>query len=571
MIDLGQTTISVLAGAKIILALSLVIFFVLSSKFNKPHLHLLNITFAVVAFTVFLLWPLKRMWWGNNGDEVFVGAFLTRVLHGEFMSDFYYGWLTPFYPPFYFWVVGAVSSFVTQSAIASAKIGAVLSLLVLFVGSYTWQWLYWAHVGQTKSRDNVEQSAWFWLLAPLLFLLALDFETFLVKPYETGSALFGALFIGYFARAIQAERWTKRTYLFFGLTGGLLFLTYYFWWFMLVPAMIVLTMRSGELKRNFTRLVGLGALVAIVASPYLVPLGQTFLSIGLENWQAAYFVPQDFLTFVPWAHVDLRLVLFLVGLFGLVFYRRSPFSRGVGLAFVMAYLYQLVNIILFLTHTTPAQSGKPFLFLGTALLMVAAAQAVVIIAEKYRGGFSTFAWQSIITVAVLVLVPLTPMVRFIDDPVVQQQIEKDITPPSALVLSQKIVEQLPEYKNVVWLSSGDPELNLYIPLTYYIAHNPHFSHPSSHFYARLDFVKKLTGAASAVEFSSLIDKKASPHITGLLLYYDVTTKTYPLFFWQDNYPNGGKELRLDLNPSLIAEHDWQMIFHDGQWFVFVRK
>jgi hypothetical protein len=124
MNELSLTTINIIALAKIVLLIYFGVTVFLIWKNKKPHWHLIAITTAIFAFYLILSWPLKKMWWANNGDEMFTGAFLTRVLNGQIFSDFYYGWLAPFYPPLYFWVTGTISRLFASNAITAAKIGA---------------------------------------------------------------------------------------------------------------------------------------------------------------------------------------------------------------------------------------------------------------------------------------------------------------------------------------------------------------------------------------------------------------------------------------------------------------
>jgi hypothetical protein len=132
---LSITTINIIGISKIILALWVVSFFFLLWRRKSAFWHLASSTSAIIAFTAVLLWPLQKMWWGNNGDETFVGAFLLRVMEGQPFSDFYYAWLPPFYPPLYFWVVGGISSLIAATAITGAKVGIVLTLLAWFLGT----------------------------------------------------------------------------------------------------------------------------------------------------------------------------------------------------------------------------------------------------------------------------------------------------------------------------------------------------------------------------------------------------------------------------------------------------
>lgn len=130
---------------------------------------------------------------------------------------------------------------------------------------------------------------------------------------------------------------------------------------------------------------------------------------------------------------------------------------------------------------------------------------------------------------------------------------------------------MPNFKNYTWLSSGAPVINAYIPLNYYIAHNPHFSHQASIYSKRLETIQKISLAKTSQEFISLTDRGYPKKIDALLLYADKKNDSYAFFYWQDNYPNGGKEGYIQIPKYLITEEYWNKIYDNGDWYIFVRK
>ena len=112
-----------------------------------------------------------------------------------------------------------------------------------------------------------------------------------------------------------------------------------------------------------------------------------------------------------------------------------------------------------------------------------------------------------------------------------------------------------------------PEINAYLPLNYYIAHNASFSHQTSLFSKRLEKVENLTRLTSPDEFKNELSNLG---INALLLYFDRKNNTYPIFFWVDNFPNGGKTIRLDLKPELIDLDNWQNIY-ENEWLILIKS
>lgn len=138
-------------------------------------------------------------------------------------------------------------------------------------------------------------------------------------------------------------------------------------------------------------------------------------------------------------------------------------------------------------------------------------------------------------------------------------------------MSEKIKEVLPNLKDYTWLSSGAPVINAYIPLNYYIAHNPHFSHQSSIYSKRLETIKKMALAKTSQEFTNLADTGYPKKIDALLFYMDKKNDSYAFFYWKDNYPNGGKEGYIQIPKNIITEEYWNKIYDNGDWYIFIRK
>jgi galactan 5-O-arabinofuranosyltransferase len=560
-------TLTVAALAKFILLFAILGAAWATRRRAGPLPYLLLASAAFAAFYAVLAVPLARMWWGISGDEAFVGADLARNLAGGFGRDFYYAWLPPFYPPLYFWVTGALGGLLKLTAVDAAKLGVLLTLAAWFPLAYRLSRRF--SIQLEDAGDTTVKQPWFWALPPLLLAVTLDFDTLITKPYETLPALLCAVWIGWLAARLRDTRWSWRTYLLFGLVGGVLFLTYYFWWFILAPAALAITLAAPNRLRSLVRLLGVSGIILAASLPYTLPLVLSLVKHGVESWQAVYTVPADFATFSPWAGNGLRSLLCASGLVSVAVFWRRPLVRGLGIGIIAAYGYQILSLVLFLAGRKPMQSAKPFLFLGSALLMTALAygliEAAAWLKTKRPNVLVPAAWA-----LALLLLPLTPMVKFIDDPVVLRQIEVNKKRPAAKNLAKKISAAVPDWASRAWLTSGNPELNLYLPLSHFIAYNPHFSHPAVGYTSRLDYVETMLAAASAEEFARLADA-TEPPIDGLILFRDKKAGTYPLFFWQDDYPNGGKELRLDLRSELVSPDDWVTTYTDGDWTVLVRR
>jgi len=569
MTILSLSTIETIALIKIVFFIFICFLFVLLFfKKQKPINYVFLLTASFFVFYLIFSYKFRTMLWGNNGDEVFIMAFLSRVIHGQLLVDFYYSWLPPFYPPLYFWVTGVVASLFTQSAIVAHKIGVLGSLILWFLGTYLYQLIYFKKIN--KDIKN-EISSWFWLFVPVLFLIVLDFDSIILKPYEALSALFLVMFISLLIQSFKQSRWTIKTYLFFGISAGLFFLLYYFWWFIIIPVIFILVFLSQDKFKNFIRVILLGFVALIIASIYLVPSLFSFYKYGIENWQALFFIDQDFSTFIPWSIISFKSIILIIGLSAFILFRKKKFVQPVIITFVLCYLYQLINYIYFIVFGTTFQPAKAFLFLASACLVFSAAYLIVKIWEKYVSKrFNLWQQKSILAFMFLLYVPFLPFIKFIDEPVVRSQMERDLETPESLWLAEQIYINVPDWKDRIWLSSGTPVVNAYIPLTYFIAHNPHFSHQAAQYSERMKLISEIIQAADADEFLKLINS-SEPKINSLLLYFNANKKTYDLFFWEDNYPNGGKEKIFNLSQELVSEKYWDLVFYQNNWKIFLLK
>ncbi len=501
------------------------------------------------------LWPLRQMFFGTQGDELFIVAQFTQYMTGDLFSDFYYHNLPPFYPPLYFWLTGMIASLIASSAVGAMKIGLlVLALPLLFGGSY-FVFLYFF------KKDSSRTHLWWWLVSITLYLIWIDIPEFITKPYEIISAFITTpIIIWLLSDAYKEKNYIKTGVA--GIIGGLSFLMYYFWWILFAPFVSIVLLIHAIRTRStqpLTHLVVFGGTTTLIALPYLLPLVTAWARYGMENWQALHLVLDDFNLWLPFFEPSLHGVIALIGLVGFIIYRNIPHLRVALGLFLLGYLYQALNYISYTLGGGTGQPSKPFLFLGGACLTLSAAYVIVQVAQRYR--------QARIPLAALMLGALVvSYASFWFNPETQALYLKAQEPVRHTQLAQTLVATVPDYATRTWLSSGAPEVNAFIPLKYSIAHNAHFSHQASRFEVRLGLIEQLLASTSPTDFN---EQAEALGINALLLYTDPATQTHPLFFWVDNRPYGGTTLRLDLNPALI-DASWQQRYADDEWIVYTR-
>lgn len=563
MLEFPDIAIQTVAWSKVLLAAGGAAIAYILLRRPKPWLFATLLSVLAVTFYLLLVWPLQRMWWGNNGDEMFILAYLSQVLKGNPWNDFYYHGLPQFYPPLYFWVTGLVSRLFAQNAITATKFGVAATFGLWFLGTYGVMRIFDRHVA-TDTKDK--NRSWWWVLIPLVFLFLLDFSDVFLKPYKTLPGLGVVLWIGLFAREIAAKRWGPRMYAFFGISGGLLFLTYYFWWFMAIPAMLVLAFGTANRRAALARFCGIGAIMLLFSLPYIVPLLLSYQG-GMENWQAFYFHLDDFRTWIPFGDWGWRMPLALLGFSGLILLRRDPFVRGNLYLLGFAYLYQGASVLLYLVGQHPLQAANPFKFLANAALAVGAVAAGQWLWDKHVAPRGETFRRGTVAVLLITSLPLWPMTLFLDGEVTHLRLVESLPPSQMAALAPKLAAAVPDWERRTWLTSGTPDLNAYLPIHYFVAHNPHFSHHAARYGERFEAIERLAAAGTAAQFADVLSETP---IDALLFWRNDAPDHYPFFFWDDNYPNAAKEGKRIFFRTAVDGLGWTKAYEDGSWIIYLK-
>jgi len=573
---ISLNTLNILALSKLLLVI-FVLFFILGWWRKYRPLYFLSIFGGLIVLFYFVLSKdLKSMWWGTVGDELLVAGYLGHVMFGDASRDFYYGWLPNFYPPLYFWVTGFIAKFFVHSGLAAAKVGILGTFIIWFWGVYYWQKLFWSKIFKgDKNHFSLISNNWFFALLPIFLLLISDFDALLLKPYESLAALLCVVWLIFWSALSTVDKWDKTQYLFLGFSAGLLFLLFYFWWFILLTLIFVLALASQSRKTQLKRFFIVSFIMALVSAIFWLPLLISFIKYGIENWQAKFFIFSDLFTYYPWSVISWRSILVLLGLFGLIyFYQKNIAIKSVAGVLVFSYLYQLVSVILYLLGYHPVQAYKPFMFLGGAALAVGLTVASLhifkFIKNKYQEASSIF-----LLIFLIIIFSQVPLIRWLDDPTIIKQIESDLQLDTrSQTLAEDIKKYVPDYQVRTWLSSGTANLNAYVPLSYYIAFSPHFSHQAAQYSQRLEQITALSQAESPEEFKRLIEQGFVPQIDSLLFYddqIDDESGDFSLFFWADRYPNGGQDLIIKIPKRLISEQNWASVYSQNNWRIFIKK
>lgn len=549
------------AIARLVLGASIAPLLFCAFKVKNQSIWALGIGLAWALGAATLLFPGHTLLWGNQGDETFQIAFMERVISGQPFSDFFYANLSPFYPPLYFWIFGTLGRVCNWDGISAAQWGTVITYALLPLTA-----LAFAKLCTWTSRE--QRTA---LLLSAATLLLIPTEALLLKPYEAAAALLSVLWIVAFVKLLREP--SRRLRIILGITGGLIFLLYYFWFMLLIPAMIFAMMvYRKNVKENVISFAIIGVIVTCISSPFLVPYLADLVTLGQENYQSVYFFPSDAHLYAPWFSLSLLGCAALGSIATYVIKKEWSHEQKAMLALGGSILaWHTIQLIALALGEKSIMLSKPFLFLGGISLLLPLAETISTWWDTQNSSWREHHAKRILAAAVIILSPLLPNGLFLEDTKVQAQLEQNLLPKTSSFVAENIRVFVPDYASRTWLVSGLQDLNGILPLTLYLAWNPHFSHPAAHWGTRLEELKRISSLATAAETTAALDNNG----INALLFYKASDEAgnlyYPFFYEEDFWPNGTESKEIRFNPDFFTPEDWTIAQEDNEWRVLLRK
>ena len=500
-----------------------------------------------------LVHNLELPLWGLVGDEITISAMYTTFTHHSIFSDFAYHHLPPFYPPLFFIVIALGGKLLDLNGIATAKLGATLTFIFFPIIVYGIQKLYW------RGKNKFAQAEVAFLSAPLLILTFVNVDEVIGKPYELFAAVGAVYWLLFLYLELKKNNWTYKKALIFGVTGGLIFMTYYLW---LIFAAIALSLLSlGISKENqftfFRRLALVFVLTFLVSLPFLFPLIKVYATAGSENWQAALFTIANinwrtlFFDTLSW-----KSLMMLSGFIAIIYNYRLEKNKPLLAAMTTVYIWWGMGLITLLLFAVPMQEFRGFYFFLPTILGVGLSFGIAQgweYLDKYKNGQTI---KIVIALAGLVLfVQLSIFGTFIDEPIVHQRLIASKVAPANL---KSLSTFLNDHSSDELTLNAVPSLSAWVPINTVIYFNQHNSHPASHFSNRLTYIKTLAEARNAEEFFELTKYSPFGPISRLILYRNESG--YPLFFHVDKIMTGFEEISLTIPLDLISDKYFEKIY-----------
>lgn len=510
---------------------------------------------AIFVLQAMILWPAATLWNRLSGDDLYVASFYQRVISDGLGHDFTYPQLPPHYPPLYFDIVGTVAGWLGMTGAGAAKLGvaAATFLVVPVVG-------YWWSRQRRGEADATLGAPVFALLVTLLPFITVDAPSVLTKPYEFISAIVALLwFVAAHRSFTQPGKVVWWQTLLLGAVGVALLTTYYLWLALAAIAGLLASARMArkDAVRYLARWMGVAAVAVLGAAWYWLPMLASYQRLGMENWLPAYFIPSDLDVFPP-LQANPRSLLLWIGLVGIIVYRRRPAVRPAAYLLASAYLWQVISAVSLALAAAPFEPARGFTFLGEVILAYGAAYLLAewlrreegTLAQSQDSGVARRAMTRWALVWVGVAVCL-PFGLWLDSSEVKQRINDLRVVDETVASFRSAFAAQPEAAGRTTLSFL-PKLNAYVALPLYVHHNQHASHPAANFSRRLEYLRGLSSAQTPEIFARrFVDENPYEPIQQLILFAD--GEDYVLFFWLDDYPNGGREEVIRWPRRLIAE------------------
>jgi hypothetical protein len=513
-----------------------------------------------------ILLPAHTLLYGNQGDETFQIAFMEKVISGHPFSDFFYQNLSPFYPPLYFWTFGTLGRVFNWDGIQAAQWGSILTYAALPLAALAF----------TKLCSWSKREQLIALLLSIATLLFFPTDVLLLKPYEVVAALGSVLWIVAFVKLLKAP--SRKLHVILGVSGGVIFLLYYFWFMLLIPAMIGLTIvhifssksdRKLAARNSILSFITIGCVTTIISSPFLIPYVTDLITLGQENYQATYFFPSDAFLSLPWIPIS---IVGAVALGSIATFIKKPWTniQVATLALISSILtWHIVQLCILAFGGKSIMLSKPFLFLGGILMM---APAIEWTCEYFSTHFESLRSKSrikyILVCSIIACSPLLPNGLFIDQ--AQDQLSKNLLPYASEFVAENIRVFVSDYANRVWLTSGLQDIGGIIPLTHYLAWNPQFSHPAAHWGTRLENLRKISQMSASVDATTALDSAGVNALLFFKMNDESGTNFYPFFYEEDAWPNGTKSKEIRFSSALFDAKDWQIAHEDNEWIILLR-
>lgn len=537
-------------------------------KYKPLFFVILTGVFSALSYYIFVHGS-QLMLWGVTGDEVTIAAMYEKFAHLSFLSDFAYSHLPPFYPPLFFWIGAVFGRLFDWNGIQIAKFMSFTTFLIYPTVFFLLQKYFW----QSRQKNSNEKlpGQISWLLSSILLFVVIDIDAIITKPYELVSASLIILWTIFLVYDSTRGNFGWKKFLVYGLSGGILFMMFYFWFFLSAIAigLFQLFTKTKDKIKSWFFYLGVGLITLLVAIPFWLPLARSYATLGSENWQAGFFVITGALTQGPKIAFSIVQLILVFGLFCLFLYRKNNYNRFLLTLLISGYIWQMMGLLTIFFFLAPIQEAKGFFFFNTVVLALSTAYGLEILwsklkADKKYGDFLV----AIKIFAIILLATQLFFGYFVDNLVQDKRISNHYLKSDTKELITFLEKE--SKPNITTLLSGFPELYATTALNQFVYFNMNNSHPGALFSGRLLVVENMSLAKSSEEFYGITQHNFVEPIERFILY-KADGNAYPLFFYLDDFPYENKEKIIYLDKSFFDTKYFDKVFETQEFIVFESK
>jgi len=423
---------------------------------------------------------------GYGGDALFHTAMVLKYKTFIWPVDFFYKGLPTFYPPVYYWLLGLMARVFSIEAYHALKLGGMTLYLIGPMLLYL-QW----------RRFTPPTLAAFASIISFLFVSFGHAILFLAPHAFLGNAFFIPWWL-YYVEQVHVRQPNRSFYLWGGLIGGLIFMTYYVPFFLGALILLIRLLSFGRL-RTFWRAssrfrwhpaLAVLALAALFSSPYWGPMLWSMVTIANDAAQQEWHQFGSSGIALKFFEFSMQGVLFLVAVLWLARRVHRPLNRGLLLILLTLFPFLFIGSVLgALDHPVNLIKLREFTAVLGGPVVGLLVGFMLRFGERRRRGFR---WAALAGM-VIVLFLVSGLVEFGKNGGVKQA---RLTAEENWGFTE---QQAAEFEGKVFLT-GHHSLYCFYPVYAFLFANQHYAHPAADYTTRFRFLELLQQAPDSYLF-----------------------------------------------------------------------
>jgi len=453
---------------------SILIIFIASSAYliiKRKHyafsISLLSV--ALLTSSIWMMFGAKTILGGFGGDNSFSMVMVANYMHSNFSSDVIYKGLSSFYPFYFYYAVAKIGLIFDLSYYKALKYGAFITIYFLPIVTY----LLWRNIYGRQESYIMVLSTMFILTISMLFR----------KSYEVISLV---LIIPWWIYYFNLSAKIRKEAVVGGLIGGVLFGTFYYWFFPILLATVWLIFRNFKNFKNHINYYLIFTISFLITSaPYLLPYILDLIVYGSESFQNRYFTINSLHFPLEYISTPKDFLLF-IGLVYLILFRHKLVECYLLLLFVSSYIWIFFGHIGIIADV-PLLINKMGIFINL-ILSIGLGLMLNHLAKKLR--HSPINPKSTVSITLLIMM-ITPLFTQMSDAYNSSEVKSaNEFKVNEAWLDREILE-LFKKKNIL----ADRTRMLATennPIYFFTTWSSCYTHPASRLSKRLEFIQELS-------------------------------------------------------------------------------